>query len=67
MFIFKKKKPQKKFQWVRRGGINDLNQFTFDGEKIYELFEDYPHNLTEEERELFKEASPYWAKFFGQL
>ena len=38
--------------------------FTFDGEKIFNLFVDYPYNLTQEERKLFDEINPFWADFF---
>ena len=43
--------------------IGEFN-FTFDGEKIYSMWKDYPYNLTEEEVKLFDEAEPYWADFF---
>ena len=39
--------------------------FTFDKEKIYNLFEDYPQNLTKEEKEIFDSENPYWKKFFN--
>ena len=38
--------------------------FSFDKKKIYNLFADYPHNLTEEERRIFDKENPYWRDFF---
>lgn len=38
--------------------------FSFDKKKIYNLFEDYPHNLTAEEKEIFDKENPYWKDFF---
>ena len=39
-------------------------RFSFDKKKIYNLFADYPHNLTEEERRIFDKENPYWRDFF---
>lgn len=39
--------------------------FTFDRKKIYNLFADYPHNLTAEEKAIFDRENPYWVKFFA--
>ena len=39
-------------------------EFTFDKKKIYNLFADYPHNLTKEEKEIFDNENPFWANFF---
>lgn len=39
-------------------------EFSFDKRKIYNLFEDYPHNLTAEEKRIFDKENPYWADFF---
>jgi hypothetical protein len=38
--------------------------FTFDKKKIFNMFEDYPHNLTPEQKKIFDEENPYWADFF---
>ena len=38
--------------------------FSFDKKKIYNLFRDYPKELTKEEKEVFDRENPYWADFF---
>lgn len=38
--------------------------FSFDRKKIYNLFEDFPHELSKEELAIFCEDEPYWADFF---
>ncbi len=38
--------------------------FTFDKKKIYNLFADYPHELTENEKKVFDKENPYWRDFF---
>lgn len=32
--------------------------------KIYNLFANYPHNMTAEEVKIFDKENPYWAAFF---
>ena len=39
--------------------------FSFDKKKTYNLFADYPHNLSKEEKEIFDKENPYWAEFFS--
>lgn len=58
------KKNVLKFEWVDNPDqIGEMN-FTFDGKKIFNLFQDYPHELTEEQKALFDKENPFWADFF---
>ncbi len=38
--------------------------FSFDKKKEYNLYGDYPDNLTKEEREIFEKENPWWKGFF---
>lgn len=38
--------------------------FTFDGKTIYNLFRDYPHKLSPEEKRVFDLENPFWANYF---
>lgn len=51
--------------WVdNRGNVGEF-LFSFDKRKIYNLFIDYPHNLTKEEKTIFDKENPEWADFFA--
>lgn len=50
--------------WVDNIGIIGEHLFTFDKQKIYNLFADYPHNLTPKEKAIFDKENPKWANFF---
>ena len=59
------KKDEKDIIWW----IDDLDAFgkflfSFDKKKIFNLFKDYPHNLTDEQIKIFDEENPYWRDFF---
>ena len=43
-----------------------VREFSFDKIKIFNLFADYPHNLTAEQKEIFDKENPYWKKFFAE-
>ena len=39
--------------------------FSFDKKKVFNMFADYPHNLTAEQKAIFDKENPYWAEFFS--
>lgn len=39
--------------------------FSFDKEKQYNLFSDYPKKLTPEEKAIFDAENPQWVEFFA--
>lgn len=47
--------------WYAKG----LMLITFDRKKFYNLFEDYPQNMTSEEIEIFDKENPFWEDFFS--
>lgn len=59
-------KENERFQvwWIDKLDTIGEHLFSFDRKKIYNLFSDYPHNLTEEEVNIFNEENPYWKDFF---
>lgn len=38
--------------------------FSFDQETVFNLFVDYPHKLTPEQKEIFDKENPFWKDFF---
>lgn len=61
---FYKNEETDKIWWCGEIGSFGEILFSFDKKKIFNLFEDYPHNLTKEQKELFDKENPYWANFF---
>ena len=55
---------KKQFKWIEDPDTVGEMRFTFDGEKTYYLFRDYPHELTTDEKEVFDTINPFWANFF---
>lgn len=51
--------------WVDTTGVVGQFLFTFDKKTIFNMFADYPHMLTEPQREIFDRENPYWADFFS--
>ncbi|OQA66942.1 MAG: hypothetical protein BWY38_01652 [Ignavibacteria bacterium ADurb.Bin266] len=50
--------------WVDNPDVRGEFLFTFDKKKIYNLFADYPHKLTTQEKIIFDKENPYWVEFF---
>lgn len=40
--------------------------FSFDKQKVYSFFRDYPHALSDEERAIFDTEFPWWASNYKQ-
>lgn len=63
-YPFYKKREKDKIWWVEITDYVGYHLFSFDKEKVYNVFADYPHNLTPEEKKLFDKENRFWAKFF---
>lgn len=61
---FYKNDETDKIWWVDNPETIGLHLFSFDKKKIYNLFADYPHNLTAEEKEIFDKENQFWKDFF---
>lgn len=49
--------------WVDSEQIGE-HLFTFDKQRIFNLFADYPWKLSPQEKAVFDKENPYWADFF---
>lgn len=47
----------------REGRSDDL-EISFDKNHIFNLWTDYPHKFTKEQKEIFKKEEHFWAEFF---
>jgi len=61
---FIKNNPTDKIWWVDNPDVKGEFLFSFDREKVFNLFADYPWKLTNEQRRIFDKENPYWADFF---
>lgn len=64
-YDFYKENDTDRIWWVDTVDTIGLYLFSFDRKKIYNLFSDYPHKLSSEEKRIFDEENPYWKAFFG--
>lgn len=64
-YEFYKNKRTDKVWWLDNRDQIGVHVFSFDKKKLYNLFADYPHNLTPEEIAIFDKENPYWAEFFA--
>jgi len=63
---FYKDSEEEEVWWIDKIGVIGEILFSFDKKKIYNLFLDYPHNMTEEEVKIFDSENPFWTDFFSQ-
>ena len=63
---FYRNKETDKIWWVENNDMVGEFLFSFDKKKIFNLYADYPHNLTKEQKEIFDKENPYWADFFKE-
>lgn len=61
---FYKNNEESKIWWIDKIDFRGELLFSFDQQKIYNLFLDYPHNMTEEEVRIFDRENPFWRDFF---
>lgn len=50
--------------WVDGGNVGE-HLFSFDKKRIFNLFRDYPHELTVQQKTIFDKENPYWVEFFA--
>lgn len=61
---FYKENPSDLVWWVDTSDQDGLFLFSFDKEKVFNLFTDYPHKLTEQQKKIFNRENPFWADYF---
>ncbi len=65
LWDFQKKSRKSKVYWTAPAGeCIGVMLFSLDKKNIYNLFYDFPHNLTDEEVKIFCKSEPFWAEFF---
>ena len=57
--------PQNKIWGLDNEGNIGEWEFSFDKKTIFNLFRDYPHKLTKEQKEVFDRENPEWREFFA--
>lgn len=62
---FYKENDTDKVWWLDNPEVKGEFVFSFDKKKTFNLFADYPHALTKEQKEIFDKENPYWAEFFS--
>ena len=62
---FYKNSPDDKIWWVDNSETVGEWLFSFDQKKVFNMFADYPHKLTAEQKAIFDKENPYGAEFFS--
>lgn len=61
--FYKKNKNDVIYWYDNKDTIGEF-LFSFDKKKIYNMFADYPHALSQSEKEIFDKENPFWENFF---
>ena len=61
---FYKNNPSDVIWWVADPERIGEWEFSFDQKTVFNMFADYPHKLTAEQKRIFEKENPYWADFF---
>ena len=59
-----KENENDKVWWLDTEGIDGEMVFSFDKKVSFNLFRDYPWELTSEQKKTFDLENPYWVLFF---
>ena len=62
---FYKNNPGDKVYWVDNPDTKGVRLFSFDKKQVFNIFSDYPHKLTKQQREVFDRENPEWRDFFA--
>lgn len=60
-----KNNPTDKIWWVDTSDRDGVWEFTFDKKEVFNMFADYPHKLTPEQKAIFDRENPFWADYFS--
>lgn len=63
-YEFYKNNESDTIYWVDNVDSVGEHLFTFDKKRIFNLFADYPYNLTPKQKAIFDRENPEWANFF---
>ena len=62
---FYKENPTDQIWWVDNPEMIGEWLFSFDRIRVFNLFRDYPWQLTPEQKAIFDKENPYWKEFFS--
>lgn len=61
---FRKNNETDMIWWVDNPDVVGEWLFTFDKQRIFNMFRDYPYKLSPKQKAIFDKENPYWADFF---
>ena len=62
---WRKNDPADQIWWADTSDRDGEWLFSFDKKTVFNMFADYPHKLTPEQKAIFDRENPYWAEFFA--